>query len=234
MRTASRATWRSMPTAAFSTPWIRPTSGWRRSTFASTRDAGHRARRAAAVRAGALAGPPQAYVTNLGMFQYQALPGADRQTGREHRPAVSGLRISESRKRAAGAERQTGRGTVKVPGLGDPNVPQSNSLAVVDIATPAAPNDRAFIHTGLAFRRGERWRQQPFGRGGHGRSRVRLQRAQRFRHRHRRQDQQVAGGDPHSHSRPGESARRAADGHGLPRSFRMAAGGRGRHQRGRR
>ena len=39
--------------------------------------------------------PPELYVTNLGMFEYQALPGADAKEARRHRFTVSGLRISE-------------------------------------------------------------------------------------------------------------------------------------------
>ena len=64
-----------------------------------------------------------------------------------------------------------------VPGLGDPNVREANSLAVVDLADPAAPKVEAFIHTGLPFGAGDRWRQQPFGRGGHRGPRVRFERA---------------------------------------------------------
>ncbi len=35
-----------------------------------------------------------AYVTDLGMFEYSALPGADPERSETHRPAVSGIRIS--------------------------------------------------------------------------------------------------------------------------------------------
>ncbi|HTX37837.1 MAG TPA: bifunctional YncE family protein/alkaline phosphatase family protein [Bryobacteraceae bacterium] len=90
------------------------------------------------------------YVTNLGMFQYQALAGADRS-----RAKATGLPFPAfgfpSPEAAAGAERHTESGTVKVPGLGDPNVPQSNSLAVVDISTPASAKLVTFVHTGLPF-----------------------------------------------------------------------------------
>jgi YVTN family beta-propeller protein len=90
------------------------------------------------------------YVTNLGMFQYQALPGADRKQAK-----ATGLPFPAfgfpSPEAAAGAQRQTGSGTVKVPGLGDPNVPESNSLAVVDVSTPSAAKLVAFVRTGLPF-----------------------------------------------------------------------------------
>ena len=90
------------------------------------------------------------YVTNLGMFQYQAIPGADRK-----RAKTTGLPFPAfgfpSPEAAAGAERPTESGTVKVPGLGDPNVPESNSLAVVDVSTPSAAKLVTFVRTGQPF-----------------------------------------------------------------------------------
>jgi YVTN family beta-propeller protein len=95
----------------------------------------------------------KAYVTNVGMFEYQAVPGIEphnlRETGLPF-PAF-GFPSPESR---AGARRETGKGPVDVPGLGDPNVREANSLAVVDLADPAAPKVETFIHTGLAFGEG--------------------------------------------------------------------------------
>jgi YVTN family beta-propeller protein len=90
------------------------------------------------------------YVTNLGMFEYQSIPGAD-----VKQAASTGLAFPAfgfpSAEAAAGAERTTERGTVKVPGLGDPNVRESNSVSVVDVSTPAAPKVEGFIRTGLPF-----------------------------------------------------------------------------------
>jgi YVTN family beta-propeller protein len=90
------------------------------------------------------------YVTNLGMFEYHAVPGADMKQA-----ATTGLTFPAfgfpSAEAAAGVERVTERGPVKVPGLGDPNVRESNSVSVVDVSTPAAPKVEAFIRTGLPF-----------------------------------------------------------------------------------
>ena len=100
----------------------------------------------------------KAYVTNVGMFEYQPVPGVDphnlRETGLPF-PAF-GFPSAESRD---GARRETGKGPVDVPGLGDPNVREANSLAVVDLADPAAPKVETFIHTGIAFGEGgeARW-----------------------------------------------------------------------------
>jgi YVTN family beta-propeller protein len=80
------------------------------------------------------------YVTNVGMFEYRAIPG----TGLPF-PAF-GFPSAEA---AAGVERQTARGPVMVPGLGDPNAPESNSVCVVDVSTPAAPKVETFIRTGI-------------------------------------------------------------------------------------
>ncbi|HEY2011878.1 MAG TPA: hypothetical protein VGH38_00195, partial [Bryobacteraceae bacterium] len=90
------------------------------------------------------------YVTNLGMFQYQPIPGADPKQARDTGipfPAF-GFPSAES---AAGVERQTARGAVQVPGLGDPNVRESNSLAVVNVSNPAAAKVETFIRTGLPY-----------------------------------------------------------------------------------
>jgi YVTN family beta-propeller protein len=90
------------------------------------------------------------YVTNLGMFQYQALPGADAK-----QPRATGLAFPAfgfpSAEAVAGAERPTERGAVMVPGLGDPNVRESNSVCVVDVSSPSAPKVEAFVRTGLPF-----------------------------------------------------------------------------------
>ena len=52
---------------------------------------------------------------------------------------------------SSGVERQTAHGTVRVPGLGDPNVRESNSVAVVNVDDPAAPKVETYIRTGLPF-----------------------------------------------------------------------------------
>jgi len=81
------------------------------------------------------------YVTNLGMFEYRAIPGADAKQA-----ATTGLAFPAfgfpSAESAAGADRTTAQGAVKVPGLGDPNVRESNSVAVIDVSTPASPKRR--------------------------------------------------------------------------------------------
>lgn len=91
-----------------------------------------------------------AYVTNVGMFQYSPVPGADPKRARE-----TGLPFPAfgfpSAEAMNGARRETTSGPVDVPGLGDPNAPESNSLAVVDLSDPAAPRLERFIRTGLPF-----------------------------------------------------------------------------------
>ncbi|MBS1858744.1 MAG: hypothetical protein JST11_25460, partial [Acidobacteria bacterium] len=96
------------------------------------------------------------YVTNIGMFQYRAIPGAD-----PKQAAETGLPFPAfgfpSAEAVSGARRNTARGPVDVPGLGDPNVREANSVAVIDVSTPAAPKPVTFVRTG-----------QPFGAGIHG------------------------------------------------------------------
>jgi YVTN family beta-propeller protein len=90
------------------------------------------------------------YVTNIGMFQYRPVPGAD-----PKRAASTGLPFPAfgfpSPESAGAVERETASGTVKVPGLGDPNTRDSNSLCVIDVSEPAAAKVETFIRTGVPF-----------------------------------------------------------------------------------
>ena len=92
----------------------------------------------------------KAYVTNIGMFEYRGIPGADPKRARETGlpfPAF-GFPSPESLR---GVRRQTEAGAVEVSGLGDPNVRESNSLAVVNVEDPARPRLEAFVRTGSPF-----------------------------------------------------------------------------------
>jgi YVTN family beta-propeller protein len=88
------------------------------------------------------------YVTNVGMFEYKMIPGAD-----PAQPRATGLPFPAfgfpSADAVTGAKRQTEKGEVEVPGLGDPNVRESNSLCVVDVSSPTAARVEAFIRTGV-------------------------------------------------------------------------------------
>jgi YVTN family beta-propeller protein len=92
----------------------------------------------------------RAYVTNVGMFEYKPIPGAD-----PKRPRETGLPFPAfgfpSKEARDGARRETGSGPVDVPGLGDPNVPAANSVCVLDVRDPATPKAIRFIRTGLPF-----------------------------------------------------------------------------------
>ncbi|HEV3202463.1 MAG TPA: alkaline phosphatase family protein, partial [Bryobacteraceae bacterium] len=104
----------------------------------------------------------KAYVTNIGMFEYQAVPGADPKQAAETGlpfPAF-GFPSIEAR---GGVRRETARGPVDVPGLGDPNVQESNSLAVVDLANPSTPRLEALVRTGLPFGGGSAGGSSPSG-----------------------------------------------------------------------
>lgn len=93
------------------------------------------------------------YVTNAGMFEYKLVPGANaknaRQTGLPF-PAF-GFPSKES---AQGTKRENGAGiAVDVPALGEPNAPESNSLAVIDVNDATKPSLLALVPTGIAFGR---------------------------------------------------------------------------------
>jgi len=85
-----------------------------------------------------------AYVSNVGMFEYSLVPGYDavraKQTGLEFPP------FGFPSKEAAEGANVEGK---PIPGLGDPNVPESNSLWVIDVADPAQPKVVAMLKTGI-------------------------------------------------------------------------------------
>ncbi len=85
-----------------------------------------------------------AYVSNVGTFRYSLVPGYNPKD-----PLHTGLRFPPF----GYPSRQAADGTVvqgkKIPGLGSPNVPQSNSVYVLDVANPAHPEVKARVRTGL-------------------------------------------------------------------------------------
>ena len=96
----------------------------------------------------------RAYVTNIGMFAYSPVPGAAKNDAR-----ATGLPFAAfgfpSKESEHGVERVNASGlTVQIPGLGDPNVKESNSLTVIDVENPSKPKVVKFIPTGLPFGQG--------------------------------------------------------------------------------
>lgn len=93
------------------------------------------------------------YVTNVGMFAYHAIPGAQQDTARTTGLAFPPFGFPSNAARD-GVTRENASGkAVAVPGLGDPNVPESNSLCVVDVSDPAHPHVIKFLRTGLPYGR---------------------------------------------------------------------------------
>ena len=84
----------------------------------------------------------RAYVANMGTFQYSLLEWPD---GKDPRGLPFPAFGYPSRKARDGT---TVAGT-RIPGLGDPNVDQANSVFVVDIAKPDAPAVVARLRTGM-------------------------------------------------------------------------------------
>jgi DNA-binding beta-propeller fold protein YncE len=86
----------------------------------------------------------RAYVSNVGTFQYSLVPGFDpsnpRRTGLDFPPF--GVPSTEAKQGATVEGKQ-------IPGLGDPNVPESNSVFVIDIRDPAQPRVLAKVRSGI-------------------------------------------------------------------------------------
>ena len=86
----------------------------------------------------------RAYVSNVGMFQYSLVPGYDpknaKKTGLDFPPFGF---PSDAAKQGATVQGKP------IAGLGDPNVPESNSVFVIDIHDPAQPSVLAKVRTGI-------------------------------------------------------------------------------------
>jgi len=90
-------------------------------------------------------GGDRVYVSNVGTYQYSVLTGFD-----PLRKAETGLDFAPFAAGTPAAERGTSRAGKRLPGLGDPNVPESNSVFVMD-AQKDPPAVLARIRTGLAI-----------------------------------------------------------------------------------
>ena len=89
----------------------------------------------------------QIYVSNVGTYRYSVLPGFD-----PKRKGETGLDFAPFATGSVEATRGTTIGGKGVPGLGDPNAPESNSVYVLD-AQQTTPRVAARIRTGLAIGR---------------------------------------------------------------------------------
>lgn len=86
----------------------------------------------------------RAYVSNVGMFRYTLVPGYNSKDARH-----TGLDFPAFGFPSQEAEKGTTVNGKQIPGLGDPNVPESNSLWVIDIRDAAQPQVIAKIRTGI-------------------------------------------------------------------------------------
>ncbi|MGA2630950.1 MAG: bifunctional YncE family protein/alkaline phosphatase family protein [Terriglobia bacterium] len=83
------------------------------------------------------------YVSNVGMFEYSLVPGYDEKDVKH-----AGLDFPPFGFPSKEATEGTTIDGKKIPGLGDPNVPESNSVFVIDVADAANPRVTAKIRTG--------------------------------------------------------------------------------------
>ncbi len=82
------------------------------------------------------------YVANVGMFEYKKIPGID-----ESDMENSGLKFPPFAYGSVEAEKGVQVDSYHVPGLGDPNVPESFSVWAIDVSIPT-PHTVAKIKTG--------------------------------------------------------------------------------------
>lgn len=90
----------------------------------------------------------RAYITNIGTFEYQILPGVQQQQRKESALPFPAFGFSSSSSLQSAERTNIGGQSVVVPALGDPNASESNSLAVVNTNVPAHPFVEKFIPTG--------------------------------------------------------------------------------------
>lgn len=83
------------------------------------------------------------YVTNVGMFEYKLVPGFNPNNVRE-----SGLDFPPFGFPSQEAETGVTVNGWPIPGLGDPNLPESNSVWAIDVSRPESPRVLAKVRTG--------------------------------------------------------------------------------------
>lgn len=96
-------------------------------------------------------GGKRIWVTNLGLFRYHVLPGAD-----GARAGATGLPFPAfgfpSPEASSGVVRKNGAGNdVAAAALGDPNAKESNSVAAIDVADAVHPKLLGLVRTGVPF-----------------------------------------------------------------------------------
>ena len=99
----------------------------------------------------------RAYVSNVGMFQYALVPGVPVATGgtsgvgpnQPASDAKAGLSYPAFGFPSPEAEHGAVVEGKQIAGLGDPNVPESNSVWMIDVSNPKAPRVTARVRTGL-------------------------------------------------------------------------------------
>ena len=96
-------------------------------------------------------GHKRIYVTNIGMFSYKVLPGADSKRARDTGLEFPAFGFPSAAATDGGMRTNASGVPIAVPGLGDPNLPEANSLCVVDVEDPKSPKVVRFIRTGLPF-----------------------------------------------------------------------------------
>jgi YVTN family beta-propeller protein len=84
------------------------------------------------------------YVSNVGTFRYTVVPAYDAKQARD-----TGITFPAFGYPSKEAEEGTAVDGKQIAGLGDPNVPESNSLYVIDVKNPRAPKVLDRIRTGL-------------------------------------------------------------------------------------
>jgi DNA-binding beta-propeller fold protein YncE len=84
------------------------------------------------------------YVSNVGTFNYTLVPSYDAKRARD-----TGITFPAFGYPSKEAEEGTAVEGKQIAGLGDPNVPESNSLYVIDVRNPRAPTVLDRIRTGV-------------------------------------------------------------------------------------
>lgn len=92
-----------------------------------------------------------AFVTHVGVFRYEAVPGVTKATSAQRGLSFPAFGFpSAAALNGAELERTDGE-KVAVPGLGDSNLLESNSVAFVNVADPAAMAVTGYLRTGKPF-----------------------------------------------------------------------------------
>ena len=92
-----------------------------------------------------------AFVTHVGVFRYEAIPGVSKATAAQNGLSFPAFGFPSAEAINGSEQDRAGGGKVTVPGLGDPDRAESNSVAFINVTDPTKMTVTGYVRTGRPF-----------------------------------------------------------------------------------